>query len=213
MHRASTTRRAPAAFVSPTRVHRGDVPSCSDSAGPHRASPTRGRRASGPRASGRARAAVRPARRATSRARTCAGSSRRSSLSRRAGPSSSSSSQAPGPPTRSRRHRDARLPPTEDIVRPHRGAAAFAYPVALRGLRDADRRGDGLRDAGRLLHAPVARRGFRRRCRRADPESAEAIAAGIERALVDRESLVARPGARRRFTWRACGEASPSQYS
>jgi glycosyltransferase involved in cell wall biosynthesis len=43
---------------------------------------------------------------------------------------------------------------------------------------------------------------------RVDPESPEAIAAGIERALVERESLVAGGLAHaRRFTWRACGEA------
>jgi glycosyltransferase involved in cell wall biosynthesis len=43
---------------------------------------------------------------------------------------------------------------------------------------------------------------------RVDPESPEAIAAGIERALVERESLVARGLEHaRRFTWRACGEA------
>jgi glycosyltransferase involved in cell wall biosynthesis len=43
---------------------------------------------------------------------------------------------------------------------------------------------------------------------RVDPESPEAIAAGIERALVERESLVAAGLAHaRRFTWRACGEA------
>jgi glycosyltransferase involved in cell wall biosynthesis len=43
---------------------------------------------------------------------------------------------------------------------------------------------------------------------RVDPQDPEAIAAGIEQALVDRESLVARGLAHsRRFTWRACGEA------
>jgi glycosyltransferase involved in cell wall biosynthesis len=43
---------------------------------------------------------------------------------------------------------------------------------------------------------------------RVDPQDPEAIAAGIEQALVDRESLVARGLAHSgRFTWRACGEA------
>jgi glycosyltransferase involved in cell wall biosynthesis len=43
---------------------------------------------------------------------------------------------------------------------------------------------------------------------RVDPQDPKAIAAGIEQALVDRESLVARGLAHsRRFTWRACGEA------
>jgi glycosyltransferase involved in cell wall biosynthesis len=43
---------------------------------------------------------------------------------------------------------------------------------------------------------------------RVDPESPEAIAAGLERALAERDGLVARGLAHaRRFTWRACGEA------
>ena len=43
---------------------------------------------------------------------------------------------------------------------------------------------------------------------RVEPESPEAIAAGIERALAERESLVARGLEHaRRFTWRACGES------
>jgi glycosyltransferase involved in cell wall biosynthesis len=43
---------------------------------------------------------------------------------------------------------------------------------------------------------------------RVDPESPEAIAEGIRRALNERESLVAKGLEHaRRFTWRACGEA------
>ena len=43
---------------------------------------------------------------------------------------------------------------------------------------------------------------------RVDPESPEAIAAGIRRALHERETLVAKGLEHaRRFTWRACGEA------
>jgi alpha-1,3-rhamnosyl/mannosyltransferase len=43
---------------------------------------------------------------------------------------------------------------------------------------------------------------------RVDPESPEAIAAGIERALAERERLVAAGLEHaRRFTWRGCGEA------
>ena len=43
---------------------------------------------------------------------------------------------------------------------------------------------------------------------RVDPESPEEIAAGIERALAERETLAAKGLAHaRRFTWRACGQA------
>jgi glycosyltransferase involved in cell wall biosynthesis len=43
---------------------------------------------------------------------------------------------------------------------------------------------------------------------RADPGDAEALAAGIERALAERDVLVPRGLEHaRRFTWRACGEA------
>jgi glycosyltransferase involved in cell wall biosynthesis len=43
---------------------------------------------------------------------------------------------------------------------------------------------------------------------RAEPGSAEALAAGIERAIIERDTLVPRGLEHaRRFTWRACGEA------
>ena len=43
---------------------------------------------------------------------------------------------------------------------------------------------------------------------RVDPNDPEAIAAGIERALAEREALAERGLAHAaRFTWRACGEA------
>jgi glycosyltransferase involved in cell wall biosynthesis len=43
---------------------------------------------------------------------------------------------------------------------------------------------------------------------RVDPESPEAIAEGIEQALRERDSLVAKGLEHaKRFTWRACGEA------
>jgi glycosyltransferase involved in cell wall biosynthesis len=43
---------------------------------------------------------------------------------------------------------------------------------------------------------------------RADPESPEALAAAIERALAEGDELVRRGLEHaRRFTWRACGEA------
>ena len=49
-----------------------------------------------------------------------------------------------------------------ELARLYRGAAVFAS-LALRGLRDPDRRGDGERRSGRRVVASVARRGLRRR--------------------------------------------------
>ena len=88
-------------------------------------------------------------------------------------------------------------------------------PLAVRGLRDADRRGDGVRHAGRRL---VPRRRWTRRratspCaptrtirRRSRRRSSEAIA----RARAARR----RPGIEHaaRFTWRAAGEAMLAGY-
>ena len=45
------------------------------------------------------------------------------------------------------------------------GRGRLRVPVDLRGVRHADRRGDGVRDARRRLDAPVAGRGLRRRGR------------------------------------------------
>jgi glycosyltransferase involved in cell wall biosynthesis len=48
---------------------------------------------------------------------------------------------------------------------------------------------------------------------RVDPKSPEAIAAGVERALAEREALVPRGLEHSaRFTWRACGEAMLRGY-
>ena len=53
--------------------------------------------------------------------------------------------------------------PDVEIARLYRGASVLVYPVALRGLRDAGRRGDGVRHARGRVRAPVARRGVRGR--------------------------------------------------
>ena len=53
----------------------------------------------------------------------------------------------------------------DELARLYRGAAVVRLPVALRGLRDADHRGDGVRRARRRLVAPVDGRGLRRRGR------------------------------------------------
>ena len=98
--------------------------------------------------------------------------------------------------------------PTKEIVRLHRGAAVFAYPSLYEGfgmpIVEAMASGTPVVSSSH----PSLDEASGDAAVRVDPESPEAIAAGIERVLVERESLVAGGLAHaRRFTWRACGEA------
>ena len=77
----------------------------------------------------------------------------------------------------------------------YRGAACARAPVALRGLRPARARGDGLRDAGRRDARPGAARGRRRRGRRSP--SRERLADG-DRAGARRPRAARRRRARAR---------------
>ena len=147
-----------------------------------------------------ARAAQEPRDAASRRTRCSAAGSCSPSRAGRAGASSRSST------TRRRRAR----------LRPRRGAAA-ALPrrrrvrlsLALRGVRDADRRGDGVRRAGGRLVAPVDGRGvrgtrpsapiptIRRRSRRGSSGRSRSATSSRARGLAHAA----------RFTWRAAGEA------
>jgi glycosyltransferase involved in cell wall biosynthesis len=98
--------------------------------------------------------------------------------------------------------------PTEEVVRLHRGAAAFVYPSLYEGfgmpIVEAMASGAPVVSSSH----PSLDEASGEAAVRVDPESPEAIAAGIERALADPESLVAAGLERaRRFTWRACGQA------
>ena len=98
--------------------------------------------------------------------------------------------------------------PMEDLIRLHRSAAVFVYPSLYEGfgmpIVEAMASGTPVVSSshGSLDEASGDA------AVRVEPESPEAIAAGIERALIERESLV-EGGLEhaRRFTWRACGEA------
>ena len=89
----------------------------------------------------------------------------------------------------------------------YRGAARLRLPLAVRGLRDPGRRGDGVRDAGRRLEPSVARRGVRIGCSPCRPAgSRRRSRRGSEEAIARRDELVpAGIEHAAQFTWRATG--------
>jgi glycosyltransferase involved in cell wall biosynthesis len=90
----------------------------------------------------------------------------------------------------------------------YRGAAVFAYPSFFEGfgmpVLEAMASGTPVVASSH----PSLDEAAGDAAVRVDPESPEAIAEGIEQALRDRDSLVAKGFEHaKRFTWRACGEA------
>jgi glycosyltransferase involved in cell wall biosynthesis len=98
--------------------------------------------------------------------------------------------------------------PDDELPRLYRGAAVFAYPSFFEGfgipILEAMASGTPVVASSH----PSLNEASGDAAVRVDPESAEAIAEGIERALTEREPLAARGLEHaKRFTWRACGEA------
>jgi glycosyltransferase involved in cell wall biosynthesis len=119
----------------------------------------------------------------------------------------------PGPALRGEGVRALGYVPDDELPGLYRGAEAFVFPSLFEGfgIPIVEAMASGV-PAVASAH-PSMDEASGDVAIRVDPRSPEAIAAGIERALAERETLVARGLEHAaQFTWRACGEAMLRGY-
>jgi glycosyltransferase involved in cell wall biosynthesis len=98
--------------------------------------------------------------------------------------------------------------PHDELAALYRGAAVFAYPSFFEGFGMPVLEAMACGTPVVASTHPSLDEACGDAAVRAEPGSAEDLAAGIERALAQRDALVPRGLEQaRRFTWRACGEA------
>ena len=165
---------------------------------------------------GRPRRAVRPQRRHARAAQEPPGARRGAPAARRRHPARGRRRRGLGRAAGARRPARRRLGfvSDEELAGALPRRRRRRLPVAVRGLRDADRRGDGVRHAGRRVVPPSMDEACGRRCRprrpprsRGDRRRDRAGARRAASALIPRGLEHAA-----RFTWRATGEAMLAGY-